>query len=1100
MDEILRLGAQYLPNDEIVWVALQLLQLFYRIATAISVIWIMWRAYQVLRRPTEELIEVLGIEVPEAPNVSLNNIKQESIRIIWSKPTAQDTVVKYYVQINGCKVGESSRTETSLDVVGLEPNSLYAVKVIAVNASNFEAASHIIRLQTLPRETTGTSDQDSNMSPTGENVHVLAGDDGHPSINRPHNSHFGTTPSVSTAPSLVREQTGSHSASRRSGPGRRHSPANVMSEQTSPSQSSLAQGVPIDDDDESEETVQRLTAELEVARAQYEEVERLIEEENREFEASQAAMTKERDELKQILKERDEHSAELRKTAANLDSTSRAAQRKKASKERELQQKKDERKKMADDVVRWKKETEEMRADRERMEKEKEEIEASKKTKLEEIQRTIDSEQKTIKALEESIKTIGIEIKEHEEIRRKQEGEADDEEERAQHAERKVQWEVRIRSLQAQYTAKLHACQQAEADNQRAVESLAWWQNQYAANPSQFAPLPLVNVDPTASRNKQRRSRQRKCRTNTVTSPIGAIAAPEATHTSAPAFSSGPSTSPSYTSPSPFFNMSNGMSLPPAPEHTTYVQTDNDTLGSGGPLSPSATALLPSNLLGDDEPPSPQSHSAHKVSTPLGSRNVFDPRFAGLENAGYGPSSPESPLSQNASAFASPRESFSNLRSYPSGSDGPLDSDRRSVHSNAGSFGALGTMDHSPMGSRFAGLFGLSRQRGKTLSNEPPQLGSLKAGQSQSFPRNLEPEEATLDPIGTRRRRGSHSGNWANPMASLLNRSIATGTDVADGNAPAPSRFSTSRRRPFNMFSSKYDPLEPSKLLEPASSRPSSSHSRDNSLPRPSSDSQPFGWPATENVGHRSSPLGPGWSAPEVWSRTNSRRQSMQYGSTTSLPIGMSPLEAEALHNKLLKQNSPTAPIGTRPRAPPETPKLNPAAPTFMTIFGRSDAKKAEKAAEKEKKESELLPEETSPPDPRRSRDSRSITTQESLPDSYDSLDRSTSGTPSESLTPSGKDKESFIQKITRKSSSSKFNIPWKDKGGLFSKKAGEPSTPGEIDEDGLADNQLGKSVESTTSSPQVGSGKSSMHWSSLMRKSKKGSEKASEAGDDEDE
>ncbi len=640
---------------------------------------------------------------------------------------------------------------------------------------------------------------------------------------------------------------------------------------------------------------------------------------------------------------------------------------------------------------------------------------------------------------------------------------------------------------------------QAEADYQRATEQLTFWQNQHAANPSQFAPLPFMNIDPTASRNKQRRSRQRKSRTNTVTSPIGSTAAPEPDTASAAAFSSVPNTSPSYTSASPFFNMSNGMSLPLAPEQTAYVQSDNDTLTSGGPLSPSATALLPSNLLGDDEPPSPQSHSSYNVSSSFGPRNVFDPRFPGLDHAGYGPNSPESPLSQNASAFASPRESFSKLRNYPSGSDGPHDGDRRSVHSNTGSFGALGTMEPSPMGSRFAGLFGLSRQRGKTLPNEPPQLGSLKAGQSQSFPRNLEPEEATLDPIGTRRRRGSHSVNWVNPMASFKSRSIATGSDVADGNAPAPSRASASRRRPFTMFSSKYDPLEPSKLLEPTSSRPSSSHSRDNSLPRPSLDSQPFGWPATETLGHRSSPLNPDWSAPEVWSRTNSRRQSLQFGSTTSLPIGMSPLETGALQNKLLKQTSPPAPIGTRTRTRPETPKLNPAAPTFKTIFGRSDAKKAEKAAEKDKKENDLLPEEASPPDPRRSRDSRSITTQESLADSHDSLEHSTSGTPSESLTPSGKDKESFMQKITRKSSSSKFNIPWKDKGGLFSKKAGEPSTPGEIDEDGVADSQLGKGADSSTSSPQIGSGKSSMHWSSLMRKSKKGSEKASEAGDDDD-
>lgn len=92
------------------------------------------------------------------------------------------------------------------------------------------------------------------------------------------------------------------------------------------------------------------------------------------------------------------------------------------------------------------------------------------------------------------------------------------------------------------------------------------------------------------------------------------------------------------------------------------------------------------------------------------------------------------------------------------------------------------------------------------------------------------------------------------------------------------------------------------------------------------------------------------------------------------------------------------------------------------------------------------------------------------------------------------------MQKITRKSSSSKFNVPW-------GKKRDLPSTPGEIDE--LANNEelLGKSLESAGSTPQQDkSSRSSISWPNIRRKSRKGDhsvndliERGSEVEDDDD-
>src|SRR5205814_7695008 len=126
------------------------------------------------------------------------------------------------------------------------------------------------------------------------------------------------------------------------------------------------------------------------------------------------------------------------------------------------------------------------------------------------------------------------------------------------------------------------------------------------------------------------------------------------------------------------------------------------------------------------------------------------------------------------------------------------------------------------------------------------------------------------------------------------------------------------------------------------------------------------------------------------------------------------------------------------------------------------------------------------------------------------SFDPPQSAIPYELLTPSGvssKDKEAFVQKITRKSSSTKFNIagPWKEK---FGKKnassTGEPATSSEMD-DGEG-SQLGRSGDSISSSPNPHStGRSSIGWGTLRRKQKKGdrptseaSEKGGETGDED--
>src|SRR5207248_8468851 len=101
----------------------------------------------------------------------------------------------------------------------------------------------------------------------------------------------------------------------------------------------------------------------------------------------------------------------------------------------------------------------------------------------------------------------------------------------------------------------------------------------------------------------------RKSRTNTISSPIGGFPISDANFANTSAYGIAASAaSPSYpqhATSSPFFNMTNGIVPFPPSDQADMSQADVDFLTCGAPLSPTADALLPSDLLGNEEPPSP---------------------------------------------------------------------------------------------------------------------------------------------------------------------------------------------------------------------------------------------------------------------------------------------------------------------------------------------------------------------------------------------------------------------------------------------------------------------------------------------------------------
>lgn len=1079
----------------------------------------------------------MGLEVPVAPVVSLAGIKADGVLLHWKPPDARASVLKYVIRINGIdskflpteatvlsaytsSVGDVSPQETSVTIENLQPDHHYVIRIVTLNSANFQAPSVPIRLRTLP----ASSEQFYNATPHKESNDGGEEDDYTPTpIIRPNKNLVDIIIPPIVAPVMAREHSNSISRARRSEPGRRNSPASQTADQARSAQEAA----------DSMENIKQLTQKLNALREEIDDVEKQIQDEDEDFGAQKTSLLEKRDEKKTSLKEKEDASRDLRKEVASLERSNAAAQARRNQQEKLLRQKEQERAKLKDDVARWTREAGELRDTADTIENERAEYESTSEQRIQALKDKYAEEIQTNKSLEEVVREKGTQIKLLEEERKQLEedeetGDPQDGTETVE-AEEDRRWMLTLQQLQQSYAQAWALFNQAERANQEAANRLHFLQQRRMSQPQLFSGVP--SQDPIIRRRNSQRSRPVSMRESFPHIVPGGFIPTSA----APFNASIPNTSPTFPTVTPYFNINNGMALPPPSNHNTssFSQTEIDSLTGGAPMSPTAGALLPSGLFGDDSGLTDAEDDEDDPGPPQGSTlepspNVLPglgaPGTLGAFEQVQSPSSPVSVQSRSPSVFASPRESAGQLAYFPT-NENIIDSDKRSIRSTSSSF------INNPPTTRFGSLFGLNRQRGKTLSDQGPPLGSLKSSQSQSLPRQ---DGGNLDPIGTQRRRGSHSeGAWYN---GLLRSSKTQPVE----SSTSPKHVAT-RKRPFNMFGSKGDPWLSSALgLErPSSPRQGSTKSGEqNLLPRPSTESQTrFGWSVDAFSGNRSSPLGVDWSMNNTtsWSRMPSRRPSLQHGSTVSL-----------VHDELLQggfpdvgsTRSPTqAPIGTRPQSsashmpptgaiPPTPPRtLNPAAPNFKSIFtlkkdseedkAEKAKKAAEKAAEKEarkaekeekkaaKAEKKLLATETaaydsgkdahSPMDPRLSKDNRSISTadvSESSP--RESLERSISQTQSDNQSiPGLLGRETFMQKLSRKSSSSQFLQFGKGKSFLLSKKSSEGVTPDETEEDNIGFlGRISNADSSAGNSPLIGTPKdksSALSWSSIKRMGKRG-------------
>ena len=359
-------------------------------------------------------------------------------------------------------VGEFSRWDASIQVTGLKPGHYYNIRAIAINAANFSTPGPLIRLRTsLPP--VRSVDNASTLDDAQTNSGTFAAGSIEAAGLRAAVSHTESTTQIPSH-AMAREHSGSQSYhyNKRVISRRRSSPATNGVEHVAGQSGGVGGVGGADEQDESEETIKQLTEKLHSLRHEYEDTEKQIDEEDEEFETSRTAMVKERDGLKQGLREKEEASFELRKQVRELDKLNRSTQSKKAAKEKVLHQKLAERQRMKDDMIRWDQEIIEMHKDTEEMEAEKIAVIDGKDKKVTGIREAIQQCQTSIKSMEEDIRVKGIQIKSMERDRKRSDEDQGDTDRGIERVEKDQEqaWEVKMIGLQGKYTNLWQTLQQ----------------------------------------------------------------------------------------------------------------------------------------------------------------------------------------------------------------------------------------------------------------------------------------------------------------------------------------------------------------------------------------------------------------------------------------------------------------------------------------------------------------------------------------------------------------------------------------------------------------------------------------------------------------
>lgn len=1070
-----------------------------------------------MKKPVDDLIRLLGLEVPPAPLLSLLSLSPESVAICWKPPEQKGAVDKYTIRVNGtigmldtkvsseldltaCEsVGEIPAPESAITIKGLTPASFCSVRVIANNSANFQATSGAINIRTPEAPSAGSDGH--NGTPGKSDIIQQHQTSAKPFV-VPYKGVREGAPLTSASPQTPRDHGPGQLLQQRRDSARRISPAprvdqeeRRLSDHNPPVQESVA-------------TVQELTDKLGVLRKEIDEIDQQDRVEDDQYQNDRDGMTSRRDQLRNQLREKDEESKELNKNVTILQRQSTAAQTQKKNQERLLQTRRNERQKLQDDSEKWLQESAEMQQEIYELNEQKSKTEQEMSEKAQENSSARLDDQQAVKQLEEQIRDVGKHVKELEEGQKAMSGETEVDvptEWDRKASDEDYEWTAKINELrEAQQTAFVK-CFQAQSNlqnlqsrfqelsNQRHAAQTPYYSSAFPGENVSLGPDPLHESPKIGSRFQGGFS----------SGAFPTLSNAETRGYRAPSLLNRNSRSlnPTDLDTAALFRSANAQ--PASQLQDPMSHADVDRLTGGAMTSPSAGGLLPSGLLGDEMD---DTNQRRPVSTSIltdpdsGMRSALDEPIKPLPGLGtvsaanstqavnqFGPISPSVHDSRSPSLTSSPHESVSGLQHQHKLSEGTADSDRRSLAST-------GSRSQAPKRSRMFGeIFG-NRQRGKT--DEGPALGSLKTSQSQSMPRHYDTAGSESDVSTAEPRRGA-SGGFLGSMS----------------NAMLGSKMGSS-----GVFGSRVNPWARTPMDPAPPSRPSSMYSAENMLPRPLTDSQPFGW--NDGLG-RSNTTRTGRQMTSAWSGIPSRRHSIKTDPPV-LPLeDISQLDEDSSLLPAPSPSTPQPPIGTKSKTKKATPatQLNPNARDFRSMFNLQKRIEKEKDKEKEKERPEstksskkkdnnkissgedqyqqpttptiVAPASDSSPPSSQSRqlqdrdkereDTPSFSTAgDSSAEDFErrSIRTSSSAGPTTpqdggTPTPNSANRESFMKKITRKGSSSKFSLPGlkarsatKEKASSVTNIAG---TGDETDEELATPSGRGISTGSISGSPLIG-------------------------------
>lgn len=70
-----------------------------------SLLRILYRIWQIYQKPIEELVDLLGLDIPSVPEISLAGVTAESALFYWKPLENQALNLRHSIQVNGIKGG-----------------------------------------------------------------------------------------------------------------------------------------------------------------------------------------------------------------------------------------------------------------------------------------------------------------------------------------------------------------------------------------------------------------------------------------------------------------------------------------------------------------------------------------------------------------------------------------------------------------------------------------------------------------------------------------------------------------------------------------------------------------------------------------------------------------------------------------------------------------------------------------------------------------------------------------------------------------------------------------------------------------------------------